>query len=115
MGITLFDLHFGHIHPIASPPVKKHPELAQMSIKLRYEYGMNSLFYNTLPLKNGSKITKLYCIIQALFLPAKNIILLKEENPANGIFTLATGFLHFINFQSQDYTSQIFQIPHCST
>lgn len=71
MGITLFDLHFGHIHPIASPPIKKHPELARMPIKLRYEYGMNSLFYNTLPLKNGYKITELYYIIQALFLPAK--------------------------------------------
>jgi len=42
-----------------------------MPIKLRYEYGMNSLFYNTLPLKNGYKITDLYYIIQALFLPAK--------------------------------------------
>ena len=69
--ITLFDLHFGHIHPIASPPIKKHPELARMPIKLRYECGMNSLFYNTLPLKNGYKITELYYIIQALFLPVK--------------------------------------------
>ena len=74
MGITLFDLHFGHIHPIASPPIKKHPELARMPIKLRYEYGMNSLFYNTLPLKNGYKITELYYIIQALFLPVKKCL-----------------------------------------
>ena len=69
--ITFFDLHLGHIHPIASPPIKKHPELARMPIKLRYECGMNSLFYNTLPLKNGYKITELYYIIQALFLPVK--------------------------------------------
>lgn len=45
MGIILFDLHFGHIHPIASPPIKKasrtRPDANNSS---QYKYRMNSWF-----------------------------------------------------------------------
>lgn len=71
MGIILFDLHFGHTHPIKSLQSKKHPDLSRMPIKSTlYEYGIVPCL-QCFTSQNGYKTTKLYYITQPVILPVK--------------------------------------------